>query len=499
MIVLGAPCRRRSLDTLRFCSLSRRSAVPSRSPEPPPTTTPGTTPRSREKQPRQPRRHRTGEHRRRRRSAPATADGDPNATSSADPAPPRPDPDAPRPRPLPQAQRPRPRQRLPPRQHLPPHPHAEAVPRRTKASSDSTTAASSPFASAQGTKTPDQRAKAASQTLERLVEEKELVDVRSEEQGDLVVVFGGKTPIVQLSAEDATAAGDASLAVHAASVTAKVPRALLAERQRKAIAESVFSFSLLVFSGLIAVLLLGKMRELSARLETWIAGQPRQPPRPPHPVDRSGPACRGARRAFGCARTGSPASGSSASPTDGCSSRRRCSKSTRSYTERLTGFVLAPLSALIGRIGSALPLLVIALSAIIATVLLVRFVGLFFGSVAAAKPRSAGCPPISRFPPGALVRFGIVVVALLVAAPLITGNDDGALARAGIAALVALGFASSPVLASVAAGVPAVYGRKRANRRLRRDRRERRPRVLDQLARGASGRRDWAASLASRI
>jgi hypothetical protein len=53
-----------------------------------------------------------------------------------------------------------------------------------------------------------------------------------------------------------------------------------------------------------------------------------------------------------------------------------------------------------------------------------------------------------------------VVVALLVAAPLITGNDDGALARAGIAALVALGFASSPVLASVAAGIPAVYGRR---------------------------------------
>jgi hypothetical protein len=53
-----------------------------------------------------------------------------------------------------------------------------------------------------------------------------------------------------------------------------------------------------------------------------------------------------------------------------------------------------------------------------------------------------------------------VVVALLVAAPLITGNDDGALARAGMAALVALGFASSPVLASVAAGIPAVYGRR---------------------------------------
>jgi hypothetical protein len=52
------------------------------------------------------------------------------------------------------------------------------------------------------------------------------------------------------------------------------------------------------------------------------------------------------------------------------------------------------------------------------------------------------------------------VVALLVAAPLITGNDDGALARAGAATLVALGFASAPVLASIVAGIPAIYGRR---------------------------------------
>ena len=134
-------------------------------------------------------------------------------------------------------------------------------------------------------------------------------------------------------------------------------------------------------------------------------------------------------------------------------------ESTRTYTERLTGFVLTPLSALIGRIGSALPVLVILASAILVTVLLVRFVGLFFGSIGRGETTLGGLPRDLAVPTGALVRFGIVVVALLVAAPLITGNDDGSLARAGVATLLALGFASAPVLASLVAGIPAIYGR----------------------------------------
>ena len=59
-----------------------------------------------------------------------------------------------------------------------------------------------------------------------------------------------------------------------------------------------------------------------------------------------------------------------------------------------------------------------------------------------------------------LVRAGIVVVVLLLASPLITGNDDGSLSRAGLAALVAVAIACTPVLACVAAGMPIVYGRR---------------------------------------
>jgi hypothetical protein len=58
-----------------------------------------------------------------------------------------------------------------------------------------------------------------------------------------------------------------------------------------------------------------------------------------------------------------------------------------------------------------------------------------------------------------LVRAGIVLVSIVLAAPLITGTDDGALSRAGVVALVALGLAATPLLACAAAGIPAVYGR----------------------------------------
>jgi small-conductance mechanosensitive channel len=303
------------------------------------------------------------------------------------------------------------------------------------------------------------RAKAASQALERLVEEKELAEVHAEEQGDIVVVFGGKTPIIQLSTNDASLAGDASLSVHAASVTAKVREALRTERQRKAIAETVFSFSLLVFSALIAVLLLGKLRELSDKVRTWIEQHPdRLPALRVQSIDLVRPAAvrGGLSVALGLGRL----FGQLGIFYGWLLFASSLFESTRSYTERLTGFVLTPLSALIGRVGAALPLLVIALSAIIATVLLVRFVGLFFGSVGRGETSLGWLPSDLAVPTGALVRFGIVVVALLIAAPLITGNDDGALARAGMAALVALGFASAPVLASVAAGIPAVYGRR---------------------------------------
>jgi hypothetical protein len=311
----------------------------------------------------------------------------------------------------------------------------------------------------QGSQSAAARAQAATQALERMLEEHDLPEVRVEEHDDLAVVFGGAVPIVQLRPPDAAAAGDASLSIHAASVAAKVREALRTERQRKAVAETVFAFSLFVFSGLIAVLLLVKVRELGAKIHAWVDGHPeRLPALRIHGIDLVRPtAVRGALLV--ALRLGRILSqlGIAYGWILFASS---LFESTRTYTERLTGFVLTPLSALIGRVGSALPLLVIAVTALLATALLIRFVGLFFGSVARGETTLGWLPSDLAVPTAALVRLGIVIAVLLFAAPLITGSDDGALARAGAVALLAVGFASAPVLASIAAGVPVIYRRK---------------------------------------
>src|SRR5262249_51149006 len=110
---------------------------------------------------------------------------------------------------------------------------------------------------------------------------------------------------------------------------------------------------------------------------------------------------------------------------------------TRGYTEKLTGFVLTPMWALLGRLGSALPVVVGARSAAGAVGVLVRFVALFFESVASKDTTVSWLPSELAAPTSVLARAGIVIVALVLAAPLLTGTDDGALSRVGVAVLIA--------------------------------------------------------------
>jgi small-conductance mechanosensitive channel len=97
---------------------------------------------------------------------------------------------------------------------------------------------------------------------------------------------------------------------------------------------------------------------------------------------------------------------------------------------------------------------------VLAVSLLVRFVGLFFGSLARGETKLGWLPRDLARPTSVLVRGGIVVVSLVVAAPLLTGSGEGTLAQAGVAALVALGLACTPVLACAAVGAPIVFGRR---------------------------------------
>jgi hypothetical protein len=303
------------------------------------------------------------------------------------------------------------------------------------------------------------RARAASRALESVLEDPEKATARVEESPGNAVIFVGKTPIVSLGDADATAAGgDVSLHVYAASLATKIDDALRAERTRSAIAEHVFSFSLLVFSGLLAFLLVRRVGDISGRARMWVKANPDRIPAlklGTIEVVRPGPV-RGAV-SVGLALAHRIAQfGIVYSWLIFALSRF---EATRDYTDRLAGFVLVPLSALIGRVGSALPLFVVAAIAAVALGVAVRFVGLFFGGLARGETHVAWLPRDLAGPTSVLVRAGMVLVSIVLAAPLITGTDDGALSRAGVVALVALGLACTPVLACAAAGVPAVYGR----------------------------------------
>jgi small-conductance mechanosensitive channel len=303
------------------------------------------------------------------------------------------------------------------------------------------------------------RAANATQALEHAVDDTDSPGVRVNENGDVAVVFVGDSPIIQLGPDDAEAEGDASLSVHAASIASKIQAAVAAERKRSALATTVFSISLLVFSALIVFLILGKIGELVGKGRRWIEAHPERLPNiRVAGIDVIRPAAlRGGvlvaidaskwllRLGVGYAWILFALS---------------LFDATRAYSERLTGFVFAPLSALMGRAASALPLLLVGAIATLAVVLLVRFVGLFFGSVTRGETSLAWLPADLAPPASVLVRGGIALVALSLAAPLVTGSEEGALARSSAIALIALGLSVTPLLASAAVGTAVIFGRR---------------------------------------
>jgi small-conductance mechanosensitive channel len=304
------------------------------------------------------------------------------------------------------------------------------------------------------------RAKTANLALEALLAQTEDIGAaRYEEKEGTAVVFVGKTPILTLGPEDVEGSGEASLDVLAAQVTARLGQAVSTERKRSAIATTVFSFSLLVFSALLAFLFLNRVSEGAAKLRSRMGDSPEK--------------VTGVRLgkveliSAGAARGGL---------SIGLALGHRFIQiaiayswlifalslfdATRGYTERLTGMVVKPLYGLAARIGGALPLIVVAAIAVLAVSVLVRFVGLFFDSISRGDTRVGWLARDLARPTSVLARFGIVVVALILASPLITGETDGVISRLGFIALVAVALASTPLLASLVVGITVVFGRR---------------------------------------
>ena len=309
-----------------------------------------------------------------------------------------------------------------------------------------------------GVRSAEARARDASETLSHVLELPGPDVVRIEPRQESVALLVGDTPTVELTPEDASAAGTSDLSLYAAAAAQRLDAGLKAERRRLQIQDAVFSVSLSVFISLLAFLAIRLVGRLGRQLqETLVADRERiQAIRLGSVEVASRWMVRGALRLgllggtwvlqivvlyvwvlFVLSLFGP----------------------TREYGARLTGSVLSPAAALLGRAGAALPMLVVVAVFAGVVALVFRTLRLFFESVARGETRLRWVSPELASPVGTLLRGAFVVLAVLFAAPLITGADTGALSRLGTAVLVVLALAAVPLVASVAVGLPTVLRR----------------------------------------
>jgi len=304
-----------------------------------------------------------------------------------------------------------------------------------------------------------ERARRAERALAAAVNNPEAGEVKVVREGESAVVYAGSSPIVQLGPEDAELAGDSSLDAHAGAVAAAVREALDAERRRSKIAQQVFSGSLVVFFALIAFYLVRKLGEAAGKVRTWLEQNgDRVLTIRIQSIELARPAMLKSTAIIGLGLV--KWLGQLGIVYAWLVIVLSLFAATRGYTERLTGFLLEPLSQLMSRIATALPLVVVAGIAGLAVFVLVRFVGLFLAGVARHESQVAWLPPDLAAPTSVIVRVGIVVAALVFAAPVVTGDPDGAFGRAALVALVAVGLAGTPVLATGLVGAIVVFGRR---------------------------------------
>ncbi|HEX4353153.1 MAG TPA: mechanosensitive ion channel domain-containing protein [Polyangiales bacterium] len=302
------------------------------------------------------------------------------------------------------------------------------------------------------------RASVASQALERALDSGRR-EVRVEPLSESRVVYVADTPVIELYPEDARATGSASIDLYAAKIAYRVREAFDAEQRRTDIASTVFSISLVVFFGLIALYVLRKIGELSRRAREAMLEHP----------ERIGSVRLNKIEVIGAAPLRALLLASvilgrwvlqasvvyiwlvlSLSRFD----------ATRPLTTRLTNSLLGPIASLGQRALSALPLGVMTLALAVAIYVVLRFVELFFAGVSRGQERASWVPRDLVTPTSELVRIGIVLVAVIFAGPALTGDPESVLAKLGSMVLLALALASTPLLASAVLGVVTIYSRR---------------------------------------
>jgi hypothetical protein len=311
--------------------------------------------------------------------------------------------------------------------------------------------------SARGSRSAKERAREASSALARAIKANNL-DVRYKVEADGAAIFVGDVPVLQLFAEDAKAAGDSSLEVHAAQVAERLGDALANERRRKSIANTVLSLALAVLLALVGLFMMRRIGLLTERFQAWVDGH------------KEGSL---ALRAAGFEVLSSAAS--RVALFWGIAVLKWGSwlgllyaylvlvssmfTATQGLAEKLTELALSPLRAALARFGALLPELFALVVVGVLVVFLIRLSQSFFSSVKQGDTQLAWLPRELAAPADALTRTLIVLLALVVAAPLFAGDHDGAIFRIGTYCLIAVALACVPLLASAALGVVLVLSR----------------------------------------
>ncbi|MBL8741582.1 MAG: mechanosensitive ion channel family protein, partial [Myxococcales bacterium] len=280
-----------------------------------------------------------------------------------------------------------------------------------------------------------------------------------ERSGEVLVVYVGAAPIVQLSANDAHAAGDPSLEVHADSVAAQLRKAIKAEKERTALANRILSISLVVVFGLVVIYLLRRIGDLAERGNHWVEDNPhRIPAIRVRTLTLLTPAA--FRSAVALAISTAKWVGQFAIVYLWLLAALGLFEATRGYTDKLNGYIVGPFVSLTSRIATMLPITVVVLIAGLVLAIVLRVIGLFFESVKSGATTIEWLPPDLAQPTSILTRIGLVLTTLVFAAPVLTGHPDGALARGGLVGLATLGLASVPLVTAATVGALVVYGRR---------------------------------------
>jgi small conductance mechanosensitive channel len=304
--------------------------------------------------------------------------------------------------------------------------------------------------------TAAQRARAAAHALERAFDAG-FNEVKVVNSADVKVVFAGDVPVIELHDGDASAAQSASLDVYAAHVATQMRAAIQAERRRSDIAGTVFSISLVVFFGFVALVGSRRLSELARRSRDAIMEKPERIV----PIRFNKLEVLGADslRALLLAAV---IIGRWVLQVGVIYIWLVLSLSrfeiTRPYTDRLNHSLIEPLSALAQRALGALPVFVLMFALAAVVFVAVRIVELFFKG--ATREHFIWVPRELVGAVSALIRVAIVVLAVIFAGPIASGDPEGVLARLGSCVLLGVSLALTPLFCSAACGGVMIFTRR---------------------------------------